>query len=182
MLAGSRKDEVRHILPQMIKASGKISGYQFVLAGVHNLPAELYEKIIGDEKVKLITDKTYELLRISEAAMVKSGTSTLEAALMGTPQVVCYSGDAISFEIAKRLVKLKFISLVNLIMDREVVKELLQDQLTPENIISELKKILVGGSERERMISAYMELSDLLGPAGASERIACEMVKLLKKS
>jgi lipid-A-disaccharide synthase len=182
MLAGSRKHEVVRILPQMIEASEKFSGYQFVLAGVSNLPPDLYNKIIADKKIRVIVDKTYELLHIAEAAMVKSGTSTLEAALMGTPQVVCYSGDPISYAIAKRLVKIRFISLVNLIMNREVIKELIQDQNNAGNISMELEKIIKGGPGREKMLSEYDELAKILGPAGASERIALEMVKLLKKS
>jgi lipid-A-disaccharide synthase len=182
ILAGSRKDEVRRILPPMLEAAAKFTSYQFILAGVRNLPAELYDSVIGVRNIKVIVDKTYELLWIAEAALVKSGTSTLEAALIGTPQVVCYSGDQLSFEIAKRLVKLKFISLVNLIMDREVVKELLQDQNNPGNIAKELEKIILGGSGRDKMLSDYGELEKILGPAGASDRIAIEMVKLLKKS
>ena len=182
ILAGSRKDEVKHILPQMVVAARKFKGYQFVLAGVKNLPAELYYKIIGNEEIKVITDKTYELLWIAEAALVKSGTSTLEAALMGTPQVVCYSADPISVAIASRLVDIKFISLVNLILDRQVVKELIQNQNNAENISAELEKIIKGGSGREKMLSDYADLGKKLGPAGASERIALEMVKLLKKS
>jgi lipid-A-disaccharide synthase len=182
ILAGSRRDEVRRILPPMLRATEKFKDYQFILAGVKSVPVELYEKVIGNRNIRMIVDKTYELLWISEAALVKSGTSTLEAALMGTPQVVCYSGDQLSFEIAKRLVKVKFISLVNLIMDKEVVKELLQDQNNPGNISKELEKIIKGGSGREKMLSDYKELEKVLGPAGASDRIAIEMVKLLKKS
>jgi lipid-A-disaccharide synthase len=182
ILAGSRKHEVENILPQMLVASRNFEGYQFVLAGVKSIPAELYKEVAGKENIRLIFDRTYELLWIAEAALVKSGTSTLEAALLGTPQVVCYSGDPISFAIAKRLVKVRFISLVNLIMDKEIVRELLQDQNNPENITMELKKIIKGGTGREKMLSDYVELGKILGPAGASDRIAMEMVKLLKKS
>jgi lipid-A-disaccharide synthase len=182
ILAGSRKDEVKRILPPMILASRNFSGYQFVLAGVRNLPHGLYASVMRNSKIKVIFDKTYELLWIAEAALVKSGTSTLEAALIGTPQVVCYSADPISVAIARRIVDVKYISLVNLIMDRAVVKELLQEENNPENISYELAKIVMGGSGRELMLSEYIELGKILGPAGASDRIALEMVKLLKKS
>ena len=166
----------------MLKAAANFSAYQFVLAGVRNLPAELYTRVMGESKIKIIFDKTYELLWIAEAALVKSGTSTLEAALIGTPEVVCYSGDPISIAIARLIVDVKYISLVNLIMDRPVVKELLQEENNPEKISEELAKIIKGGSGRELMLSEYSELSKMLGPAGASDRIALEMVKLLKKS
>ncbi|MGD0583902.1 MAG: lipid-A-disaccharide synthase [Bacteroidales bacterium] len=182
ILAGSRKHEVEHILPPMLIAARNFKGYQFILAGVNSITAGFYKKIAGNENIRLIVDRTYELLWISEAALVKSGTSTLEAALMGTPQVVCYSGDAVSFAIAKRLVKVKYISLVNLIGDKQIVMELLQDQNNPENITIELKKIIKGGPGRDKMLSDYDELGKILGPAGASDRIALEMVKLLKKS
>jgi lipid-A-disaccharide synthase len=182
LLAGSRKDEVKRILPPMLEAAANFSAYQFVLAGVRNLPPELYTRVMGESKIKIIFDKTYELLWIAEAALVKSGTSTLEAALIGTPEVVCYSGDPISIAIARLIVDVKFISLVNLIMDRPVVKELLQEENNPDKITEELAKIIKGGSGRELMLSEYSELSKMLGPAGASDRIALEMVKLLKKS
>ena len=177
MLAGSRKHEVGHILPKMLTAVKHFPGYQFVLAGVSSLPGILYEKIIGDLPVKVYTDKTYELLSIAEAALIKSGTSTLEAALFGVPQVVCYKGDSISFAIARRLVKVRFISLVNLIMGKEVVKELIQFLLTEENIVGELSVILKNGPARQRMIAEYDDLKQILGPEGASRRIALEMVR-----
>ncbi len=182
MLAGSRKDEVRRIMPPMLRAAENFSTYQFVLAGVSNIPPELYKQILGESKIKIIFDKTYELLRVAEAALVKSGTSTLEAALIGTPQVVCYSGDPLSIAIARRIVDVKYISLVNLIMNRPVVKELLQEENNAEMISEELAKIITGGSRRELMLSEYSELGKILGPAGASDRIALEMVKLLKQS
>lgn len=180
MLAGSRKHEVRHILPVMAAVVKHFPGYQFALAGVKTLPGDIYSEILGDTNVRVFVDKTYELLAISEAALVKSGTSTLEAALFGVPQVVCYKGDSLSFVIARSLVKVKFISLVNLIMDREVVKELIQFQLTEENIVRELSAIAKGGTGREIMLESYESLKKVLGPAGASDRIASEMVKYLK--
>lgn len=180
MLAGSRRHEVSHILPEMVKTVKYFTGFQFVLACVKTVPEKYYTDIIGDAPVKLVFDKTYEVLALSEAALVKSGTSTLEAALLGIPQVVCYKGDTISFEIARRLVKLRFISLVNLIMEKEIVKELIQYFLTEKNIYNELRLIISGGSGREKMLEEYEQLSKKLGPPGASGRIAAEMVKLLK--
>jgi lipid-A-disaccharide synthase len=180
MLAGSRKGEIKHILPQMLKMIKHFQGYQFVLAAVQSIPESYYRKFIGDLPVKMITGKSYEIMLASEASLVKSGTSTLEAALLNTPQVVCYKGDEISFQIARLVVKIRVFSLVNLIMEREVVKELIQFLLTEENLVKELRAILPGGSGREKMLADYTELRTRLGPAGASVRIAEEMVEYLK--
>lgn len=182
LLAGSRNHEVKHILPQMVEVADRFSNFQFVLAGVKSINEDLYKRIIGVKKISVIYDKTYELFRIAEAALVKSGTSTLEAAIMDVPQVVCYSGDLISILIAAVLVKVKYFSLVNLIMGRETVKELIQFDNNPDSISKELEKIIIGGSGREKLLSEYDELRKILGAAGASERIALEMVNLLKKS
>ncbi len=179
LLAGSRKHEIEHILPGMISIAGDFPEYQFVLAGVKNIPDELYNKIIGERPVKLIKEKTYEILHISEAALVASGTATLEAALLGTPQVVCFKGDFFSMIIAWIVIRVKYISLVNLIMGREVVKELIQYDLSDRKLTRELKAILRGGDKRDSLIDAYNDLKKRLGPAGASERIASEMVAAL---
>jgi len=176
ILAGSRKHEVEIILPQMVKVIKHFPEYQFVLAGVKNLPDDLYNKIIGNEPVKLIKEKTYEILRMADAALVKSGTATLETALFGIPQVVCYKGDFFSMLIALLVIKVKYISLVNLIMNEEVVKEILGYNVNEKNILRELRAILPGGDKREEMIADYRLLSEKLGPAGASKRIAVEMV------
>jgi lipid-A-disaccharide synthase len=181
LLAGSRKHEIDFILPEMLKVVHHFPEYQFVLAGVKNIQKELYLKIIGNEPVKLIKDKTYEILYVSEAALVTSGTATLEAALHGTPQVVCYKGDFLSALIARIVVKVKYISLVNLIMGKEVVREVLQYDLNEKTLLKELKAILPGGSEREKILSDYEVLKQKLGPAGASGRIAGEMVEELRK-
>lgn len=181
ILAGSRKHEIEIILPEMLKVVHHFPDYQFVLAGVKNIPEDLYLKIIGSHPVKLIKEKTYEILYVSEAALVTSGTATLEAALHGTPQVVCYKGDFLTALIARMVVKVKYISLVNLIMETEVVRELLQYDLTESTILKELKAILPGGSKREKILSDYEVLKQRLGPAGASGRIAGEMVGELRK-
>jgi lipid-A-disaccharide synthase len=156
--------------------------YQFVLAGVRNLPEILYRKILGDSPVKLITDKTYEILYVAHAALVTSGTATLETALIGVPQVVCYKADFFSMVIAWMVIKVKYISLVNLILNYEAIKELVQYDLTKKNLLKELKSIVSEGERREKMLSDYEKLRKKLGPAGASTRIAAEMVNSLKNS
>jgi lipid-A-disaccharide synthase len=180
-LAGSRRHEIELILPEMLKITKHFPEYQFVLAGVKNIPDELYAGIIGDAPVKLIKEKTYEILYTAEAALVTSGTATLEAALHGTPQVVCYKSDFFSMLIAWMVIKVKYISLVNLIMGSEVVKELVQYDLTEKALVSELSPILQGGSKRQIQLSGYEMLKSKLGPAGASGRIASEMVKEMHK-
>jgi len=180
LLAGSRKHEIELILPEMISVVVHFPEYQFVLAGVKNIPDELYYKIIGKEPVKLIKERTYEILYAAQAALVTSGTATLEAALMGTPQVVCYKGDFFSMLIAWMVVKVKYISLVNLIMNSEVIRELVQYDLKENILLKELNAILPGGIKREKILSDYEILKEKLGPAGASERIAREMVEDMK--
>jgi len=181
ILAGSRRHEVEAILPQMVRVTRDFPGYQFVLAGVKNLPDNLYLSIISSEQIKLVKERTYEILHISEAALVASGTATLETALLNVPQVVCYKGDFLSMIIAWMLIKVKFISLVNLIMDSEVVRELLGYSLNRKNLVKELASVLPGGEKREKMLSDYSLLRQKLGPAGASARIAADMVKVLGK-
>ncbi|HRT48325.1 MAG TPA: lipid-A-disaccharide synthase [Bacteroidales bacterium] len=181
ILPGSREHEIKYILPEMLKVIDHFPEYNFVIAGVSTVSRQIYKEIIGNVPVKILYDSTYNLLSVSVAALVKSGTSTLEAALFDVPQVVCYKGDAISFAIARHLVKVRHISLVNLIMGREVVRELIQFLLTEKNLVESLGEILPGGKERERMLADYRELKKMLGPAGASERTASEMVACLLK-
>ena len=181
LLAGSRKHEVEQILPQMLKVMPHLPEYQFVLAGVTNLPDDLYHKIIKSKPVKLIKEGTYEVLYLAQAALVTSGTATLETALMNVPQVVCFKGDFFSMLIAWIVIKVKYISLVNLIMEKEVVKELIQFSLTEKNLLTELKAVLPGGFKREKMLSDYKILKGKLGSEGASERIALDMVSTLKE-
>jgi lipid-A-disaccharide synthase len=181
LLAGSRRNEIELILPEMIKVIRHFPEYQFILAGVKNIPDEIYYNIIGNEPVKLIKEKTYEILYSAQAALVTSGTATLEAALTGTPQVVCYKGDFFSMLIAWFVIKVKYISLVNLIMEFEVIKELVQYDLKENSLLIELKAILPGGVKREKILSDYEVLKDKLGPAGASGRIARDMVAELFK-
>jgi lipid-A-disaccharide synthase len=181
LLSGSRRHEVEHVLPEMIKTVHHFPGYQFVIAGVKNIPDEFYNKIIGNAPVKLLKEKTYEILYSAEAALVTSGTATLEAALHGIPQVVCYKGDFVSMLIAWMVVKVKYISLVNLIMNSDVIKELVQYDLTEKSLLKELRAILPGGEKREKILSDYEILKTRLGTEGASGRIASEMVRELRK-
>jgi len=165
----------------MLKVTSYFPEYQFVLAGVAGLPDELYNKIIGKKDVKLIKEKTYEILYVSVAAIITSGTATLEAALLNAPQVVCFKGDFFSMLIAWLVIKVKYISLVNLILGREAVKELIQYSLSKNKLISNLKAILPGGLSREKILSDYKILKEQLGTSGASGRIAGDMVRMLEK-
>jgi lipid-A-disaccharide synthase len=182
LLAGSRKHEIELVLPQMLKIIRYFPDYQFILAGVKNISDELYKKIIGNAPVKLVKEKTYEVLHIADAALVTSGTATLEAAIMGTPQVVCYKGDFFSMLIAWMVIKVKYISLVNLIMESEVIRELVQYDLTEQNLLKELKSLLQGGERRKQILADYKLLKEKIGPSGASGRVAAEMVKKIKES
>jgi lipid-A-disaccharide synthase len=177
ILAGSRRHEVEDILPAMLKAVSHFPEHQIILAGVKNLPDDLYIKIIGDQPVKVIKEKTYEILSIADAALVTSGTATLETALIGTPQVVCYKTDLISLLIGWIVIKVKYISLVNLIAEREVVRELIGFDANEKNIRLELESIIKGGEKRISILEGYRNIKERLGNAGASERIAAEIVK-----
>ena len=170
LLPGSRRQEIQRILPLMLSAEKKFPGYQFVIAGAPSLPVSYYKNFIQGSTA-IVTGLTYELLNHSHAALVTSGTATLETALLNVPEVVCYKGEKINYLIARQLIKIKFISLVNLIMDREVVKELIQDELNSVNIISELKNILQT-SNRERIFKDYSQLQYLLSAGGAANKTA----------
>ena len=171
LLPGSRKQEVQKMLDVMLSVKKDFPDYQFVIAGAPSLPNAFYAPFLKGDKVEFVSNKTYTLLKHSHAAMVTSGTATLETALFGIPQVVCYKGNWISYQIAKRIITLDYISLVNLIMKREVVKELIQNDLTPKNLKAELSKV-VEGTERERMLSDYKSLKEKLGGKGASQMAA----------
>ena len=172
LLPGSRKQEITVMLHKMMSVIDLFPEYQFVIAGVDAVPEAFYQSVIGTRPVKLIFKQTHELLRSSVAALVTSGTATLETALLNVPEVVCYQGGYISHLIARQLIKVKYISLVNLIMDRVVVKELIQDQLNTNNLKRELDLILKSPEERQRIFSDYAELRHLLGDKGASKKAA----------
>ena len=171
LLPGSRKQEVQKMLTLMLSVTKSFPKFQFVIAGAPSLDLEFYQPFLKSTQVSLISNKTYDLLSLSHAALVTSGTATLETALFKIPQVVCYRANWISYQIAKRIITLKFISLVNLIMDKEVVKELIQGDLNTKNLTKELDKIL-NGPERKKQFEAYYELEKKLGGKGASEKAA----------
>lgn len=183
LLAGSRKQEIKDNLPRMLQAASRFSDYQLVLAGAPSISSDYYQQYTEGADVKIIFDQTYRLLQQAEAALVTSGTATLETALFRVPQVVCYysaMGKMFSF-LRKHLIKVPFISLVNLIADREVVKELVFGSMSVDNMHNELQQILFNPEYRQLMIKGYEEVSDRLGPVGAPRHAASEMVKILKK-
>ncbi len=182
LVAGSRKQEIRYNLPVMLKVTEKFPEYQFVIAGAPSLEYSIYEPYIQGTGVKVVFGQTYDLLSCSTLAFVTSGTATLEAALLNVPQVVCYRGNFFSMLIAWMVIKVKYISLVNLNMGVEVVRELKQYDLTPETLYSEAKKLLPGKPERDRQLEQYAQLRAKLGERGASERVGKKMVELLKST
>jgi lipid-A-disaccharide synthase len=184
VLPGSRKQEVSIKLPIMLNALADFPAYQFIIAGAPSLDATFYTEIIGkleaNQNVRILYNQTYDLLSASEAAIVTSGTATLETALLEIPEVVCYKGSAISYHIAKRLIKIDYISLVNLIMGKEVVKELIQQDCNPDAIRQELKQIIIGGTKREAILENYRELKKIVGGGGASEKVAHSLLKTIR--
>ncbi|MBC2844447.1 lipid-A-disaccharide synthase [Winogradskyella flava] len=179
LLPGSRKQEITKMLGVMLSLVDDFENYQFVIAGAPSQDFEFYERFITKNNVNFISNKTYDLLSISYAALVTSGTATLETALYKVPQVVCYKANAISYQIAKRIITLKFISLVNLIMDREVVTELIQGDLNKKRLKEELGAILQSG-KREQLFLDYFELEKKLGGKGASKTTAQLIYKAIK--
>jgi lipid-A-disaccharide synthase len=180
VLPGSRKQEIRKKLPVMLEAADSLSNYQIVIAAAPGIEAYFYGEFITSSSIKIVFNETYEILSIAEAALVTSGTATLETALLNVPQVVCYKTSRISYAIAKRLVKIKYISLVNLILDRKVVTELIQKDCTVKNIRKELANILENGKNREEILQEYKELKTILGEGGASQKIAQSMLKTIQ--
>jgi lipid-A-disaccharide synthase len=178
LLPGSRKQEISTMLPLMLSLRKEYPDYLFIIAGAPSQTKEYYQSITGNDDVKIVFNQTYQLLRIAKAALVTSGTATLETALFRVPEVVCYKGGAISYTIAKRLIKVKYISLVNLIMDKEIVKELIQSELNSDNLKIELDKIL-SSSSRQAMLADYDTLIEKLGGPGASAKAASLMYNYL---
>lgn len=171
LLPGSRKQEIASMLPIMLSVTKHFSAYQFIVACAPSISSDFYNQFTAQSKAVLVYDQTYQLLQHAKAALVTSGTATLETALFDVPEVVCYKGNKISYHIARRLIKVKYISLVNLIMDREVVKELIQDELNEQNLIAQLKETLLP-EHQAQMKKLYAELKNKLGGKGASERAA----------
>ena len=184
LLPGSRKQEIAKKLPVMLEASTSFPEYQFVVAKAASLDDEFYQGFLNNyPTVKSVINKTYHLLAQSTAALVTSGTATLETALFGVPQVVCYKGSSVSYQIAKRLVKIKYISLVNLIMDKEVVKELIQDDLTVANVTRELENILHNEQRIAQIKDDYTSLKNLLHEqCNASEKAAAIIIDFLQST
>lgn len=192
LLAGSRKGEISYLLPRMAKIIEHYPDYQFVLAGAPATETSVYQAILDKFNIKLIDAKgvpsgkgrevkllkgeTYSILKHAKAAIISSGTASLEAALIGTPQVVCYGGNEISYRIAKHFVKLKYISLANLIMNAGLFKELIQHECTPELIMKELNRLLDDIPYREKMMDDYAKVRNILGGKGASEKVAKAMI------
>jgi len=177
LLPGSRKQEIAAKLPIMLEASKNFSAYNFIVAKAPSVEDEFYEPFLsGYKNVQVIANDTYSLLMKAHAALVTSGTATLETALFGVPEIICYKASSLSYQIAKRLVKLKFICLVNLIMDKEVVKELIQNDLTAENITKELNAILFDTLKRERMEMDYADLKNLLSKGGNASANAAKSI------
>jgi lipid-A-disaccharide synthase len=181
LLPGSRRQEIQLMLKVMLKVVPDFRDYRFVIAGAPSISPNFYTGITAGTSVTVITGQTYDLLRYSEAALVTSGTATLETALMGIPQVVCYKGNALSYRVARFVIRVKYISLVNLIMDKQIVRELIQEDLTVPNLRNELKKIL-DSRERKEIIQSYAGLREKLGSNGASAKAAGLMIQYLKKN
>ncbi len=179
LLPGSRKQEIKKMLKVMLKMASQYTDYQFIIAGAPGQDASFYEPFIKKNPVTLIMNRTYDLLSLSHAALVTSGTATLETALFKVPQIVCYKGSSISYQIAKRIISLDYISLVNLIMDAPVVKELIQKDFNKKSLKKELDHIL-DATQRNRIFAQYYELEKKLGGMGASEKTAGLIYNALK--
>lgn len=178
-LPGSRKQEISKLLTEMLSIVAFYPQFQFIIAGAPSVSAAFYKPFIKHENVNLILNDTYNLLNNAYAAIVTSGTATLETALFNVPQVVVYKGNEISYQIAKRLINLKYISLVNLIMDEQIVVELIQKECTTITIKNEFDKV-INNSDRSKMLAKYRELSEVLGGGGASERVINTVKKNLR--
>lgn len=182
LLPGSRKQEIKKMLPVMLQASDAFSDtHRIIVAALSILPKELYET--NRKNIEIITDQTYNLLSNAQCAFVTSGTATLETALFKVPLVVCYKANALSYLIARQLVgkNIKYISLVNLIAEKEICTELIQDKLTKENMIYEMKKLIPPQPLRNTMLSEYDLLYSKLGGSGASERVASKIINICKE-
>ena len=197
LIPGSRKSEIHYLLPTMLDSAALFPQYKFLITKAPSIPESYYNNVISEHKeklkkegkdlsptlnnIKLLSKKTYSIMKHSEAAIVSSGTASLEAALIGTPQVVCYAASELSYIIAKQLVKgIKYVSLANLILDKQIFKELLQHDYTPQNIAEELNNILHDSTYRNQMLQDYREVRTTLGGGGASVKVAQAMIDILK--
>ncbi|RZJ36445.1 MAG: lipid-A-disaccharide synthase [Flavobacterium sp.] len=178
LLPGSRKQEITKMLHVMLSICPDFPECQFVIAGAPGQEKSFYSQFLKNQNIKFISNRTYDLLSVATAALVTSGTATLETALFKVPEVVCYKGSWISYQIAKRIITLKYISLVNLIMDKEVVTELIQDELNPKRLKEEFSKLL-DPQFRSKIQNDYDELEQRLGGSGASEKTAKLIISTL---
>ncbi|MCO5274104.1 MAG: lipid-A-disaccharide synthase [Flavobacteriales bacterium] len=172
LLPGSRMQEIRRMLPQMLQMVEHFPGHRFAVAAAPSVPEQAYRGLMADVPAVLVQGHTYALLKQATAALVTSGTATLEAALIGTPEAVCYGGNALNIWLAKRFIRVPFISLVNLIMGREVVRELIQHGMRPAELRHELHRLLNDAQYRSRMQGDMRELRGKLGGTGASAHVA----------
>jgi lipid-A-disaccharide synthase len=182
LLAGSRKQEISSLLPIMAEVAENFSEYQFVIAGAPSQSADFYKKVLGDRQIPVVFDQTYELLQQSDAALVASGTATLEAAIINIPQAVCYKiefGKFGKWLVRDVIMNVPYISLVNLILNREAVKELFQEACNVDSVSLELRKILDDKVYRGKMLDSYVEMKEKLGGEGSAERAAKKMIELL---
>lgn len=179
LLPGSRKQEIKKVLPLMLSVIPDFKDVTFIIAGVNSIPKSFYQEIIQDNPIEIEFNNTYKLLMKSNAALVTSGTATLETALFDVPEVVCYKGSWLSYTIARQLVKVKYISLVNLIMDRPVVKELIQSDLNKKNLKRELDQLLGNTEYKNQMLLEFNDLKEMLGGIGASHRAAMSINQFL---
>ena len=177
LLPGSRKQEILKKLPIMLQVANHFPDHQFIVAKAPGLEESFYNSLLQSyNNVSSVVNKTYELLSVSKAALVTSGTATLETALFSVPEVICYKGNGISYQIAKRLIKIKFIGLVNLIMDKEVVKELIQDKLTVKNLRFELNELLSNPVKQQQLKADYSQLKNILSQGGHASANAAESI------
>ncbi|HWD90382.1 MAG TPA: lipid-A-disaccharide synthase [Mucilaginibacter sp.] len=172
LLPGSRKQEISRILPDMVASAKNFPGYRFVVAGAPSFQAAYYGEYLKDSGISIVFDSTYDLLNNAWAAVVASGTAVLETALFNVPQVAVYKSSPISITIARLVIKVKFITLVNLIMDKMVVKELIQQDCNPQKISDELKLVIENQGSRQQMLTDYRILHEKMGKSGASARTA----------
>jgi len=181
LLPGSRKQEISYLLPDMLKVTEQFPNHQFIIAGAPSFNTDFYDQFLDDRSISILFNSTYDLLTNADAAIVASGTATLEAALFNVPQVVVYKGNNISITIARMVVKIKFISLVNLIMDSLVVKELIQQDCNPQSITTELDMIINNSDYRTTMLNNYDSLDERMGSPGASAKAAGLIIKYAAK-
>ena len=181
LLPGSRKQEIIKMMPTFIEVIQRFPSYQFIIAAAPGIDMDWYRQFLKEHGVLIVQNQTYSLLKNSFAAIVTSGTATLETALFKVPQMVCYRSSFLSYQIAKRIITLPYISLVNLIMDREIVSEILQNDFTVDRIDEELR-LITESEKRVQLLSAYDELNSKLSAGGASTKTAIEIVSFLRKS